>query len=159
MTEYSVEKFYNEYALKKEDSIIAVIDTGTNARKVCDLLNDQDKKIEELEKEKNSFMSDAIKFEKECKRLYNNLRLTNSDLCSEKIMHKHCKKENNKLKQTIKGAYEILSINVDVFSDKSLEQDSIAYKELQQLDNKDAYSIVRGIKGTIVLLKKRLMND
>ena len=48
MTEYSVEKFYNEYALKKEDSIIAVIDSGTNARKVCDLLNEQEKEIQRL---------------------------------------------------------------------------------------------------------------
>ena len=48
MTEYSVEKFYNEYALKKEDSIIAVLDSGTNARKVCDLLNEQDTEIQRL---------------------------------------------------------------------------------------------------------------
>lgn len=48
MTEYSVEKFYSEYALKKEDSIIAVIDSGTNARKVCDLLNEQDTEIQRL---------------------------------------------------------------------------------------------------------------
>ena len=48
MTEYSVEKFYSEYALKKEDSIIAVIDSGTNARKVRDLLNEQDTEIQRL---------------------------------------------------------------------------------------------------------------
>ena len=48
MTEYSVEKFYSEYALKKEDTIIAVIDSGTNARKVCDLLNEQDTEIQRL---------------------------------------------------------------------------------------------------------------
>ena len=46
MTEYSVEKFYDEYALKKEDTIIAVIDAGTNARKVCDLLNEQSNEIQ-----------------------------------------------------------------------------------------------------------------
>lgn len=48
MSEYFVEKFYNEYALKKEDTIIAVIDSGTNARKVCDLLNEQEETINEL---------------------------------------------------------------------------------------------------------------
>ena len=48
MTEYSVEKFYSEYALKKGDTIIAVIDSGTNARKVCDLLNEQDTEIQRL---------------------------------------------------------------------------------------------------------------
>jgi len=67
MTEYSVEKFYDEYALKKEDTIIAVIDTGTNARKVCDLLNEQEetilkqkRKIKELEEE-NGRMKGAFK--------------------------------------------------------------------------------------------------
>ena len=48
MTEYSVEKFFDEYALKKEDMIIVVIDSGTNARKVCDLLNEQEKTIRHL---------------------------------------------------------------------------------------------------------------
>ena len=51
MTEYSVEKFYSEYALKKEDSIIAVVDSGTNARKICDLLNEQEAEIKRLEDE------------------------------------------------------------------------------------------------------------
>jgi hypothetical protein len=48
MTEYFIEKFYNEYALKKEDTIIAIIDSGTNAKKVCDLLNEQDEQIQLL---------------------------------------------------------------------------------------------------------------
>ena len=60
MTEYSVEKFYNEYALKKEDSIIAVIDTGTNARKVCDLLNEQEERIKELGEENASMKGRII---------------------------------------------------------------------------------------------------
>lgn len=49
MTEYSVEKFYDEYALKKEDIIIVVIDSGTNARKICKLLNEQEERIRELQ--------------------------------------------------------------------------------------------------------------
>lgn len=60
MTEYSVEKFYNEYALKKEDTIIAVIDTGINTRKVCDLLNEQSKQIAEL-KERNQRQYNRLK--------------------------------------------------------------------------------------------------
>lgn len=51
MNKYYVEKFYDEYALKKENTIIAVIDTGTNTRKVCDLLNKQEERINELELE------------------------------------------------------------------------------------------------------------
>lgn len=59
MSEYFVEKFYNEYALKKEDTIIAVIDSGTNARKVCDLLNDQEERIKELELENAKHIGDG----------------------------------------------------------------------------------------------------
>lgn len=53
-------------------------------------------------------MDDAIKFEKECKRLYNNLRLTNSDLYYEKIVHGNCKKENEQLKSQVKHLSNIL---------------------------------------------------
>ena len=60
MTEYSVEKFFNEYAIKQEDIIIAVLDSGTNARKVCDLLNEQEEQIKELEEE-NERMKGAFK--------------------------------------------------------------------------------------------------
>ena len=36
---YFKEDFYDEYAIKKEDTIIAIVDSGTNARKICDELN------------------------------------------------------------------------------------------------------------------------
>ena len=67
--------------------------------------------------------------------------------------------ENELLKQTIKGVYEILSIDVDVFSDKATEHDINAYIELKELDNKDAYCIAKGTKKAIELLKKVIMND
>ena len=64
------------------------------------------------------------------------------------------RKEMEQLKQTIKGVYEILSIDVDVFSDKATEHDINAYIELRELDNKDAYYIAKGTKKAIELLKK-----
>ena len=64
------------------------------------------------------------------------------------------RKEKEQLKQTIKGVYEILSIDVDVFSDKATEHDINAYVELRELDNKDAYYIAKGTKKAIELLKK-----
>lgn len=64
------------------------------------------------------------------------------------------RKEMEQLKQTIKGVYEILSIDVDVFSDKATEHDINAYIELKELDNKDAYYIAKGTKKAIELLKK-----
>ncbi len=41
MTEkrYFKEDFHDEYAIKKEDIIIAIVDSGSNARKICDELN------------------------------------------------------------------------------------------------------------------------
>ena len=62
--------------------------------------------------------------------------------------------EISELKQTIRGVYEILSIDVDVFSDKATEHDINAYIELRELDNKDAYYMAKGTKKAIELLKK-----
>ena len=39
MAKYYKENFYDEYAIKKEDIIIAIVDSGSNARKICDELN------------------------------------------------------------------------------------------------------------------------
>ena len=64
------------------------------------------------------------------------------------------RKEMEQLKQTIKGVYEILSIDVDVFSDKATKHDINAYIELRELDNKDAYYIAKGTKKAMELLKK-----
>ena len=64
------------------------------------------------------------------------------------------RKEMEQLKQTIKGVYEKLSIDVDVFSDKATKHDINAYIELSELDNKDAYYIAKGTKKAIELLKK-----
>ena len=62
--------------------------------------------------------------------------------------------EISELKQTIRGVYEILSIDVDVFSDKATEHDINAYIELKELDNKDAYYIAKATKKAMELLKK-----
>jgi len=64
--------------------------------------------------------------------------------------------ENKQLKQTIKEIYEILSTDVDVFSEKATEHDINAYVELRELDNKDAYYIAKGTKKAIELLKRWL---
>ena len=52
MTEkrYFKEDFCDEYAIKKEDTIIAIVDSGTNARKICDELNTLHDENEQLRK-------------------------------------------------------------------------------------------------------------
>lgn len=51
MTEYYKENIYNEYAIKKEDRIIAIVDSGSNARKICNELNELNNENEILKKE------------------------------------------------------------------------------------------------------------
>ena len=60
--------------------------------------------------------------------------------------------ENKQLKSIIKEAVKLLSEEVDVFSDKATEHDLMAYRELQQLDNKDAYDIATATKTVIKML-------
>lgn len=62
--------------------------------------------------------------------------------------------ENEQLKQSIKKIIELLSEEVDVFSEKSTEHDIIAYRELNKLDNKDAYYMATATKKAIRMLKE-----
>ena len=62
--------------------------------------------------------------------------------------------ENEQLKQSIKEVIELLSEEVDVFSEKATEHDIIAYRELNQLDNKDAYYMATATKKAIKMLKE-----
>ena len=110
---------------KEKNAICIYNDLGvlpfSSAKAVCDKLNEQDERIKELEREKKSYMDDAIKFEKECKRLYNNLRLTNADLYDEQLMHDKCKKENEQLKQEL---FEIeKDYLIETYSDNSTRRD------------------------------------
>lgn len=64
------------------------------------------------------------------------------------------KKENEQLKSTIKEVTELLSEEVDLFSDKATEHDINAYVELKELDNKDAYYMATATKKAIRMLKE-----
>ncbi len=48
MTEYYKEDFYNEYAIKKGDTTIAIVDSGSNARRIVECLNNLHKQIKQL---------------------------------------------------------------------------------------------------------------
>lgn len=62
-------------------------------------------------------------------------------------------KENEQLKLVVKEVIELLSEEVDVFSDKATEHDINAYIELKELDNKDAYYMATATKKAIKLLR------
>ena len=62
--------------------------------------------------------------------------------------------ENEQLKSVIKEVTELLSDEVDLFSDKATEHDIIAYEELKELDNKDAFYMATATKEAIKMLKE-----
>lgn len=72
------------------------------------------------------------------------------------LTHTSCeevKKENSNLRQNIMIIKDLLS-ECDLFSDKATKHDIIAYKEMRQFDNKDAYCICTAIKKAIEKLKR-----
>ena len=64
------------------------------------------------------------------------------------------KEKNEQLKSTIKEVTELLSEEVDLFSDKATEHDINAYVELRELDNKDAFYMATATKEAIKMLKE-----
>lgn len=62
--------------------------------------------------------------------------------------------ENEQLKQTMHEVAELLSEEVDLFSDKATEHDINAYVELREFDNKDAYYMATSTKKAIQMLKE-----
>ena len=61
--------------------------------------------------------------------------------------------ENEQLKSTIKEVTELLSEEVELFSDKATEHEINAYVELKELDNKDAFYMATATKKAIKILK------
>ena len=62
-------------------------------------------------------------------------------------------RETDKLKSIIHDVIEVLE-EADLFSDKSVKHDTIAYKELMTMDNKDALLIAVNTKKAIKQLKE-----
>ena len=62
--------------------------------------------------------------------------------------------ENEELKSTIKEVIELLSDEIDLFSDEATEHDINAYMELKELDNKDAFYMAIATKKAIKMLKE-----
>ena len=69
---------------------------------------------------------------------------------------KKLEKENEQLRKTINEVIELLLEEVDLFSDKATEHDIIAYNEMNQFDNKDAYYMCISTKKAIQMLKRCL---
>ena len=63
--------------------------------------------------------------------------------------------ENEQLKSVMMEVIDLLT-EADLFSDKATEHDTIAYRELKGMDNKDAYTIATATKKAIKQLKKEI---
>lgn len=64
--------------------------------------------------------------------------------------------ENEQLRKTMNEVIELLVEEVDLFSDKATEHDIIAYKEMNDFDNKDAYYMCISTKKAIKMLQRCL---
>ena len=87
-----------------------------------------------------------------------------NELNDERMMYKttidkrivELEEENEQLQKTIKEVIELLLEEVDLFSDKATEHDIIAYKEMNEFDNKDAYYMCVSTKKAIKMLQRCL---
>lgn len=115
----------------------------------------------QIQKWVNSLFEEKEKLKSEnedMRRLINNISLQRDEFhrgARENANHVgKLKKENKKLKSIIKEVTELLSEEVDLFSDKATEHDINAYVELNELDNKDAYYMATATKKAIKMLKE-----
>lgn len=84
------------------------------------------------------------------------LKFANEIIDEQRKAIKILKEENKQLKSVIKKVTELLSDEVDLFSEKATEHDIIAYVELKELDNKDAFYMATATKKAIRMLKELL---
>lgn len=100
-------------------------------------------------------MSKAVAFDEKEKKYHIGIEL--EDLLNElSDENGQLKEENEQLRKTINEVIELLLEEVDLFSDKATEHDIISYKEMNQFDNKDAYSMCNATKKAIEKLKRCL---
>ena len=90
---------------------------------------------------------------------YDGAYLSTYQVCTLLNEYVDVKKENEELKSTIKEVTELLSDEVDLFSDEATEHDINAYMELKLFDNKDAFYMATATKKAIRMLKELQRND
>ena len=111
-----------------------------------DLLNSLNDENEQLKKDIKEYEKEALENDWEYNNEYDAKLMWHTK-------YEQVKKENEQLKQTIREVTELLTDEVDVFSDKAVEHDINAYIELKELDNKDAFYMAKATKTAIKMLK------
>lgn len=147
-------KYINEQHISANlyDNKTFIGSIGMGEELIVELLNDLSQENEQLKKllecsreEANDYCEELMEKD-EFIRLYKSQR-------DDTI------KENEQLKVIIKEVTELLSEEVDLFSDKATEHDINAYVELKELDNKDAFYMAIATKKAIKMLKELQKND
>ena len=144
-------RFVYRYNCDEDGSEFEIIDTNkdeyypmietneTVVKALVNLLNELNNENEQLKSKNRGLQSELQIFKEDA---------THSNLQINKLAD-----ENEQLKSTIKEVLELLSEEVDLFSDKATEHDINAYVELKELDNKDAYYMATATKKAIKILK------
>ena len=101
----------------------------------CNAIIEANNEIDELKRENKKLNESCVRYGFEVGRL---------------------EEENEKLISTIKEVIELLSEEVDLFTDKATEHDINAYIELKEFDNKDAFYMAITTKKAIKMLKEHL---
>lgn len=136
---------------------------------ILDLLNEN----EQLKEERDYFERKKCEyFNKYNKKHLDNIQLKEENdklkaICKDhrdhaidfKADYVRLEEKNEQLKQSINEVVELLSEEVDLFSEKATEHDMNAYVELQEFDNKDAYYMATATKKAIKMLKELQKND
>lgn len=128
-----------------------LMDSNHRLKAKCGLM---EKEIERLSEENDKLKQSYIQLEHRHSLLHD---VCLDAECDRDGYHKDVlslEKENEQLKSTIKEVTELLSDEVDLFSDKATEHDINAYVELKELDNKDAYYMATATKKAIKMLKE-----
>lgn len=81
---YTVKKWYNESAIYEDGELFAIVDVRMQAKKIAHRLNEQDKRIKELEEENKQLKEELESFE----------QVSFTDMCDGSSTVLYMKKEN-----------------------------------------------------------------
>lgn len=114
----------------------------TVSKEVVNKLNELSEENKQLRKTEKINMEYAEQIVEENQKL----RIAKNDL----------RMKNEQLQKTIDEVMELLVEEVDLFSNEAIKHDIIAYKEMNQFDNKDAYYMCISTKKAIKMLQRCL---
>ena len=143
-----------------EDKIIDIEAIGDDSvldlKDCCKIMNEQQDTIFKLQDLCGKSDGENAKLRIENKMLEKEVKLLKPTNIEQYEQIQKLQKENGQLRQTMQKVCELLEEEVDLFSDEATEHDVIAYCEMQDFDNKDAYYMCVSTKKAIKMLQRCL---